>query len=133
MSLAFSRSFKKIDTIMVWGCIIGDQKGHLGKEVGKKWGKKWGKITSQNCVNFVLRPHLRPFYGKGLRLFPTRRNCCTFELRIRTSIFRMPVYSRILFCALLGLQTQILSRSFGAVKQRIALEKPALLAAIHEE
>jgi len=49
--------FQRIEIVMVWGCIMGDQKGPL-----IIWDKKWGTITAQNYVSYVLRPQLVPYF-----------------------------------------------------------------------
>ena len=49
--------FQRIETVMIWGCIMGGQKGPL-----VIWDKKWGTITAQNYISYVLRPQLVPYF-----------------------------------------------------------------------
>jgi len=51
--------FRKLQTIMVWGCITGNRKGPL-----VIWNKaEWGKtINSSNYCEYIVIPHLHPFW-----------------------------------------------------------------------
>ena len=51
--------FRKLQTIMVWGCITGNQKGPL-----VIWNKaEWGKtVKGPSYCEYIVVPHLHPFW-----------------------------------------------------------------------
>jgi len=51
--------FRKLQTIMVWGCISGNQKGPLVVWNKEEWGKT---INSSGYCERIIAPHLHPFW-----------------------------------------------------------------------
>lgn len=51
--------FRKLETIMVWGCIYGNIKGPLVFWDKKNWGKT---INGPGYCEYIIHPHLYPFW-----------------------------------------------------------------------
>ena len=51
--------FRKLETVMVWGCISGNQKGPLVIWDKAEWGRT---INSQNYCQYIILPHLHPYW-----------------------------------------------------------------------